>query len=80
MFCTPHPTLEQKKLYPCYGTEFRCEFNAELLELITTTLNHTNRFVRETGYYVCTTLISACSEVASGDDSMEVDEVGVEVI
>jgi len=60
------------------GTEFRCEFNAELLELITTTLNHTNRFVRETGYYVCTTLISACSEVASGDDSMEVDEVGVE--
>lgn len=30
----------------------------ELLKLIFQALDHTNRFVRETGYYVCSSLVS----------------------
>jgi len=67
------------------GTEFVSEFNPDLLDLISTTLNHTNRFVRETGFHVCATLITACaggeqslSQAKSSGDNMEVDEIGVE--
>lgn len=35
----------------------------ELLDLIFLSLRHTNRFVRETGYYVCASI------VASGEDA-----------
>ena len=38
--------------------EFFLQFlNQELLDLIFETLKHTNRFVRETGYYVCSALV-----------------------
>jgi len=46
----------------------------ELLRLIFTCLTHTNRFVRETGFHVCTTLVSVCSlEENKAEDAMEVD-------
>jgi len=46
----------------------------ELLQLIFICLNHTNRFVRETGFHVCTTFISVCSmEDDKAEDAMEVD-------
>lgn len=66
------------------GKAFSTEFDENLFELLTTTLDHTNRFVRETGYYVCATLIAACQGagevVGGGEDAMEVDEVGVEAL
>jgi len=67
------------------GKAFASEFDETLFELLTTTLDHTNRFVRETGYYVCATLISACqgNEEAAEDgaqEAMDVDEVGVEAL
>ena len=46
----------------------------ELLNLIFTCLTHTNRFVRETGFHVCTTLITVCNmEENKAEDAMEVD-------
>lgn len=65
------------------GAEFQSEFSTELLQLISTTLNHTNRFVRETGFYVCASLISACGTIEHSSDTdvdhaMDVDEVAVE--
>lgn len=48
--------------------------NEELLHLIFICLTHTNRFVRETGFHVCTTLVSVCSlEENKAEDAMEVD-------
>ena len=38
------------------GESFLRFVNMELLDLIFETLDHTNRFVRETGYYVCASL------------------------
>lgn len=38
------------------GKSFLTLINFELLNLLFETLNHTNRFVRETGYYVCASL------------------------
>ena len=38
------------------GESFLRFVNNELLDLIFETLNHTNRFVRETGYYLCASL------------------------
>ncbi len=40
------------------GTRFNVYIDQELLDLIFCSLNHTNRFVRETGYYVCGALVS----------------------
>ncbi|XP_013398368.1 uncharacterized protein LOC106164872 [Lingula anatina] len=40
------------------GYSFNPYIDQELLDLVFDTLNHTNRFVRETGYYVCGTLVS----------------------
>lgn len=37
----------------------------QLLTLIFKTLTHTNRFVRETGYYVCSSLV-ACNAAEAG--------------
>lgn len=39
------------------GRNFDPYIDPDLLELIFQTLNHTNRFVRETGYYVCGALV-----------------------
>ena len=47
------------------GTTFNVYIDQELLDLIFCSLNHTNRFVRETGYYVCGALVS-CNTAASG--------------
>jgi len=48
--------------------------NEELLQLIFICLTHTNRFVRETGFHVCTTFVSVCSlEENKAEDAMEVD-------
>ena len=43
------------------GTRFNMYIDQELLDLIFCSLNHTNRFVRETGYYVCGALVSCNS-------------------
>lgn len=40
------------------GTNFQPFVDQELLVLIFQTLTHTNRFVRETGFYVCSALVS----------------------
>ncbi|KAJ4426515.1 hypothetical protein ANN_27329 [Periplaneta americana] len=40
------------------GANFQPFVDDELLHLIFTTLTHTNRFVRETGFYVCSSLVS----------------------
>ncbi len=48
------------------GTAFNVHIDQELLDLIFHSLNHTNRFVRETGYYVCGALVS-CNTGSSGE-------------
>jgi len=40
------------------GSAFNPFITQDLLDLIFTALNHTNRFVRETGYYVCASLVT----------------------
>ena len=47
------------------GHEFNDYVDQELLDLIFRALTHTNRFVRETGYYVCSSLVS-CGLVRDG--------------
>ena len=47
------------------GADFQPFVEDELLELIFTALAHTNRFVRETGYYVCSSLVG-CGSVEQG--------------
>ncbi|KAK2178117.1 hypothetical protein NP493_558g01003 [Ridgeia piscesae] len=48
------------------GTNFNRFVTQELLDLIFQTLSHTNRFVRETGYYVCGSLVG-CNYSESGE-------------
>eukprot|EP00057_Strongylocentrotus_purpuratus_P004297 XP_003728420.1 PREDICTED: uncharacterized protein LOC100889564 [Strongylocentrotus purpuratus] len=55
------------------GSKFLPFINQELLDLIFQSLTHTNRFVRETGYYVCATLVS-CGTSNAEDDEMELSE------
>ena len=40
------------------GREFNSFVDQDLLDLIFNALTHTNRFVRETGYYVCGALVT----------------------
>lgn len=40
------------------GPMFNAFIDQDMLDLIFTALTHTNRFVRETGYYVCSSLVS----------------------
>ena len=40
------------------GPRYNAYIDQNLLDLIFITLVHTNRFVRETGYYVCASLVS----------------------
>nr|CAD7395536.1 unnamed protein product [Timema poppensis] len=47
------------------GTNFQPFVEEDLLSLIFQTLTHTNRFVRETGYYVCSALVS-CGNTSHG--------------
>lgn len=43
------------------GAFFQPFVDDDLLQLIFTTLTHTNRFVRETGFYVCSSLVGCGS-------------------
>ncbi|XP_038077963.1 uncharacterized protein LOC119745577 [Patiria miniata] len=53
------------------GPHFVPFITQDLLDLIFQTLTHTNRFVRETGYYVMSSLVSCTSPQDNGDDAME---------
>jgi hypothetical protein len=54
------------------GASFQLFVDDELLRLIFTTLTHTNRFVRETGFYVCSSLVGCgnTDEDIEGRDSV----------
>lgn len=47
------------------GADFQPFVDQDLLNLIFQTLVHTNRFVRETGFYVCSALVG-CGNSALG--------------
>jgi hypothetical protein len=47
------------------GASFQLFVDDDLLKLIFTTLTHTNRFVRETGFYVCSSLVG-CGNTDEG--------------
>lgn len=47
------------------GTDFQPFVDEELLSLVFRTLTHTNRFVRETGFYVCSSLV-CCGNTNDG--------------
>lgn len=49
------------------GHNFNQFVDQDLLDLVFRALTHTNRFVRETGYYVCASLV-ACGLVMDGSD------------
>ncbi|KAK7788464.1 hypothetical protein R5R35_012208 [Gryllus longicercus] len=49
------------------GTNFQPFVDEELLELVFQTLTHTNRFVRETGFFVCSSLVSC----GNSDEDLE---------
>lgn len=51
------------------GSAFNSSVNQQLLDLIFTALTHTNRFVRETGFYVCGTLVNI------GHDNMDANSI-----
>ncbi|XP_072032350.1 uncharacterized protein [Amphiura filiformis] len=55
------------------GQYFLPHVTQDLLDLVFQALTHTNRFVRETGYYVCGTLVS-CSTMEGAEDHMESDD------
>ncbi len=48
------------------GREFNSYIDQELLELIFQALTHTNRFVRETGYYVLGSLVNCNANQGMG--------------
>lgn len=47
--------------------------DAELLDLVFEAIKHTNRFVRETGYYVCGQFVVILNEDKIGDTSVVSD-------
>ncbi|XP_067136446.1 uncharacterized protein [Centruroides vittatus] len=51
------------------GPSFQMWINQELLDLLFQALKHTNRFVRETGFYVLGSLVS-CGSVENGDNKI----------
>ncbi|KAK7507023.1 hypothetical protein BaRGS_00001874 [Batillaria attramentaria] len=51
------------------GYAFNQFVDQELLDLIFSTLTHTNRFVRETGFYVCSSLVGCGAKDGSELDS-----------
>lgn len=56
------------------GASFQVFVDDDLLKLIFTTLTHANRFVRETGFYVCSSLVGCgnTDEDTEGRDSVSV--------
>lgn len=61
----------QSMINGCTKGSFQKFVDDELLDLIFTTLSHENRFVRETGYQTCASIIQACS---SHDEQQQPDE------
>ncbi|CAH1792996.1 unnamed protein product [Owenia fusiformis] len=55
------------------GPLFNPYIDQTLLDLIFAALTHTNRFVRETGYYVCATLVG-CGLSQDGEVAVPLDE------
>ncbi|KAK3597150.1 hypothetical protein CHS0354_038078 [Potamilus streckersoni] len=55
------------------GHLFNSFVDQELLDLIFRALTHTNRFVRETGYYVCSVLVT-CGVIQDGSGQMLLQE------
>ncbi|XP_064602415.1 uncharacterized protein LOC135468221 [Liolophura sinensis] len=56
------------------GHLFNPHVDQDLLDLIFQALNHTNRFVRETGYYVCASLVSCGIDHNAPDGVVAIDE------
>ncbi|XP_071507896.1 uncharacterized protein [Diadema antillarum] len=56
------------------GSQFLPFIDQELLDLIFQTLTHTNRFVRETGFYVCSSLVSCSTSLEDGVENMELSD------
>ncbi|XP_067941524.1 uncharacterized protein [Watersipora subatra] len=56
------------------GSRFNNQINQQLLDLIFTALTHTNRFVRETGYQVCGSLVSCNTQVLDIEIHPETNE------
>lgn len=54
----------QSVIFGC-GNKFNDFVDQELLDLIFETLTHTNRFVRETGFYVCGALVTCGAKEGS---------------
>lgn len=52
------------------GKGFGPMLDAELLDLVFSAIKHTNRFVRETGYYVCGEFVAILTEEHIGDTSV----------
>jgi hypothetical protein len=52
------------------GERFAPLLDAELLDLVFEAIKHTNRFVRETGYYVCGQFVVILNEDKIGDTSV----------
>nr|XP_006824606.1 PREDICTED: uncharacterized protein LOC102801544 [Saccoglossus kowalevskii] len=53
------------------GTQFSEQITQDLLDLLFQALTHTNRFVRETGYYVCSAIVSCGSQEEDEGEPME---------
>ena len=51
---------------PGCGTRFAPFINQDMLDLIFRSVHHTNRFVRESGYQTCATLIEAAADDVYG--------------
>ncbi|CAI9744392.1 XP_029652912.1uncharacterized protein LOC115226077 [Octopus vulgaris] len=49
------------------GTLFNSQIDQELLDLIFLSLKHTNRFVRETGFYVCSAIVNCTVDSKGGE-------------
>lgn len=54
------------------GASFQIWINQELLDLLFQALKHTNRFVRETGFYVLGSLVS-CGPIENGDNKTQIN-------
>ncbi len=79
--CFTEQTLNLASVFRCLeaviqgcGPSFNLYIDQELLDLIFYSLNHTNRFVRETGYYVCGALVS-CNTSTAGAHLITVQRV-----
>lgn len=52
------------------GSRFAPSLDGPLLDLVFSALPHSNRFVRETGYYLCAEFVGVLTESTIGDTSV----------